>query len=124
MGVGNGQCPRPKVKSDGVSISAWSLSRQALSNELHCALETRYNRYIVINQPLNLLQIGYRPVTPVTSLSISNLAGACHQPPAPTFRCRRSTTNLHPCIARWKIGNIGNIVINKQLSQQQGGNLS
>ncbi len=44
-----------------------------LSIELHCALETRYNRYIVVHQQLNPLQIGYRPVTPVTSLSISHL---------------------------------------------------
>ena len=37
-----------------------------------------------------------------------------------------STINLHPCIARWKIGNIGNIsniVINQQLSQQPAGNI-
>ena len=45
-----------------------------MSIELHCALETRYNRYIVVNQQLNPLQISYRPVTPVTSLSINNLA--------------------------------------------------
>ncbi len=44
-----------------------------------CALETRYNRYIVINQQLNPLQIGYRPVTPVTSLSINNLESVNQQ---------------------------------------------
>jgi hypothetical protein len=42
---------------------------------MHCALETRYNRYIVVNQQLNPLQISYRPVTPVTLLSINNLVG-------------------------------------------------
>ena len=41
--------------------------------QMHCALETRYIRYIVVNQRLNPLQISYRPVTPVTSLSINNL---------------------------------------------------
>ena len=40
---------------------------------MHCALETRYNRYIVVNQRLNPLQISYRPVTPVTLLLINNL---------------------------------------------------
>ena len=46
-----------------------------LPGELHCALETRYNRYIVVNQQLNPLQISYRPVTTVTLLSINNLVG-------------------------------------------------
>ncbi len=41
--------------------------------QMYCALETRYNRYIVVHQQLNLLQIGYRPVTTVTSLSINSL---------------------------------------------------
>ena len=48
---------------------------QALSIELHCAFETRYNRYIVVNKQLNPLQISNRPVTPATSLSINNLVG-------------------------------------------------
>ena len=42
------------------------------------ALETRYIRYIVVNQQLNPLQISYRPVTPVTPLFINNLA--CNKP--------------------------------------------
>ena len=48
-------------------------TRTGQHNELHCALETRYNRYIVDTQQLNPLQISNRPVTPVTSLSINNL---------------------------------------------------
>ena len=52
--------------------------RTGQNNELHCALETRYIRYIVVNQQLNPLQISYRPVTPVTPLFINNLA--CNKP--------------------------------------------
>ncbi len=43
-------------------VLAESLSRQALSNELHCALESRYIRYVVVNQQLSL-QIDNRPAT-------------------------------------------------------------
>jgi hypothetical protein len=43
------------------------------NTELHCALENRLHGYIVVHQQLNRLQIGYTPVTPVTSLSINNL---------------------------------------------------
>jgi hypothetical protein len=37
---------------------------------------------------------------------------------------RRRAHSEFKCIARWKIGNIGNIVINQQLSRQQTGNTS
>jgi hypothetical protein len=47
--------------------------RTNLSIELHCALENRLHGYIVVHQQLNRLQIGNRPVTSVTSLSINNL---------------------------------------------------
>jgi hypothetical protein len=43
--------------------------------ELHCALETRNIRYIVVHQQLKVQQISNRPATPVTSLSSSHLAG-------------------------------------------------
>ena len=76
----------PRTASVGVRI------------QMHCALETRYNRYIVVNQQLNPLQISYRPVTPVTSLSINNLASACHQPPAPTYNSPISDVGVR---CRW-----------------------
>jgi len=59
-------------------------------------------------------------------LSINNLAGTCPHPPVrQSFVAtadQPSTINLDPCIARWKIGNIGNIVVHQQLSRQQTGN--
>jgi hypothetical protein len=58
-----------------------------------CALFTRYNRYIVVTQQLNPLQISYRPVTPVTSLPINNLASVRHQPSTGTLQ----TLDFGPC---------------------------
>jgi hypothetical protein len=60
-------------------------------------LETRYNRYIVVNQQLNPLQISYRPVTPVTSLSISNLA-ATFPKPIPSVRLSNVMAALPPAV--------------------------
>jgi hypothetical protein len=37
-------------------------------------LENRLHGYIIVNQQLSRLQIGYNPVTSVTPLSINNLA--------------------------------------------------
>ena len=69
-----------RIKHDQWSVASalqeageFGRSKSEPHSELHCALATRYIRYIVVNQQLNPLQIGYRPVTPVTPLSISNL---------------------------------------------------
>jgi hypothetical protein len=50
--------------------------------------KTRYIRYTVVHQHLNPLQIGYTPVTSVTSFLTNNLGGNIHQLSAgtpPTF---------------------------------------
>jgi len=51
-----------------------------LGTESHCALKTRYIRYIVANQQLKALQIRYTSVTTVTLLSISNLGSPARSP--------------------------------------------
>jgi len=42
--------------------------------------------------------------------------------PVPAINHQPSAVNLHHSIARWKIGNIGNIVVNQQVNRQQIGN--
>jgi Thiopurine S-methyltransferase (TPMT) len=83
---GNRQSPRDERRKAATALIlpstfqlsnpfAFTLCHRAHLNVDCVALFTRYNRYIVVHQQLNPLQISYRPVTPVTSFSINNLIG-------------------------------------------------